>query len=362
MRILGTRQRPLISTGDPLPSPIVAAEAPLVCPRCGRLLNRVTGKCVVCGDTGGAPPPITTTTTPPPQSAAPPAPAPPPPPELPREQRVTSAGTRRHLATVEGAPGRNKRDLVVYDGALVLAKAKGGRKRLERLGPMTPGQVLSLHPANVLVNAADVSSADVWERFPGGEVVLTLHNGVEHRFAWLDRRDRDVDVAEVLVDVLPERVAVEDPPTSVQVRRLVKVIAVVVLAVVVLVAAFTAVGNLLEGDPPPPPPPAPPTTLSPAQQAVQSALGPPCGPWRQLMATVPAGARPDPAAVRPVIEPLRVGMEAAVAADPSFQAAQQAVAELQAYARPGEDPALYPTLRLQFFRDRIDEACAAAGA
>jgi hypothetical protein len=275
---------------------------------------------------------------------------------------VTSASTRRHLATVEGAPGRNKRDLVIYDGALVFAKAKGGRQRLERLSPMTPGQVLGLHPDNVMVNAADVESADVWERFPGGEVVVTLHNGVEHRFTWLDRRDRKVDVAETLVEVLPGRVAVEPPERSVQVRRMLKLVAAVVLALALLVALFTGIGKVLEGDPPAAPPPAPPTTATPTQQAVRENLGPACGPWRAFTADLAPGARPDPSALRPVVAGLRGALDAAAAVDQGYQPAVEAVSELQAYARPGEDPARYPTLRLQFFRERIDAACAAAGA
>ena len=245
----------------------------------------------------------------------------------------------------------------------MLAKAKGGRKRLDRLSPMTPGQVLGLHPDNVMINAADVESADVWERFPGGELVLTLHNGVEHRFTWLDRRDRKVDVAETLVDVLPGRVAVEPPERSVQVRRLLGVVAAVAAALVVLVALFTGVGKLLEGDPPPPPPPAPPTTVSPARQAVQSALGPPCGPWRAYSSGLAPGTRPDPVALRPLTDALRQPMDAAVAADPSLEPARAELAFLADYVRrTPEDAGRESAARIAFAMRGVDAACTAAGA
>ena len=271
--------------------------------------------------------------------------------------------TRAHLATVEGAPGRNKRDLVIYDGALVFAKAKGGRRRLDRLSPMTPGQVVGLHSDNVLVHAADVESVDVWERFPGGELVVTLQNGVEHRFAWLDRRDRKVDVAEALVDVLPGRVAVEPPERSVQIRRALKIAGAAVVGLLLLVALFTGIGKLLEGDPPPPPPPAPTTTVSPAQQTVRDTLGPACGPWRTVTANLAPGARPDPAALRPAVEGLRQPLDAAAAADPTLVPARDALAELLTYARGSAgDAALASAARLQFLRNQVDGACAAAGA
>jgi hypothetical protein len=84
----------------------------VICERCGRLLNRATGKCNVCADHGGAaPPPVATTTAAagpdgPETTAAPPAAPPAPPPRLDPGERPTTMvgpGDRSIAATLRPA-------------------------------------------------------------------------------------------------------------------------------------------------------------------------------------------------------------------------------------------------------------------
>ena len=446
----------------------------MICDRCGRLLNRATGKCNVCADHGGtAPPPVATTEAaagpegqgdaggtgpggvrgpsrdpgepprpggaeaptpggptgsvaatlrpaspyklapsalpgggaPPPRPPAPPAPpvpppsapappsvpapsvpAPPPQPEGPisvsaavaildlsdRPERTAKSSPPPPVQPAEplppprppGAPvgvvrrgrlGRRKVDLVAYDGNLVIAK-RGAPDNL------TSGQLAAQDPSSRILAADAVEEALVREDAISGQARIRLRVGDDVVVRWPGWKNRGVLAENLLAHAFPGKVDQGSPEIA---KRTVRVMMALGVTILVAVGAYLGLSALLKGDPPPPPPPAPTTTLAPAEQAARAALQPTCPGWQQFVASVPVGERPNPAALRPVVDGLRPAFVTAAdsGADPLYATARDELGYLQDYARrPVDDVARESVSRVSFAMRTVSSACDRAMA
>jgi hypothetical protein len=118
-------------------------------------------------------------------------------------------------------------------------------------------------------------------------------------------------------------------------------------------------------DPPPPRVRAPAPTLPPAEQLARDELNAACPPWQELAAALPAGERPDPVALRPIVDGLRPRFDNAVAVGghPSYAAARDEVAYLQDYARrPPEAVGLESVSRVAWAMRLVSQACTRAAS
>lgn len=343
----------------------------MTCGRCGRVLNRATGKCV-CENLAAPPVPVAAMAPTPAAAGSdvspaprPPVPAPQPGPVAPaiaapvevadtaepRAPRVPVAIVPRAWVARQGIF-----DVVVYDDALVLAKARRGRAKLSQL---SPGQVAGLHEKNRLVPFSHISDVDVWERPTGGQATVWLADGSRLVFSWLKPLTGQTDVTALLTDLMPAKVDLAEPSVVVRVARIAIRVAAVMVAVVGLKLGL---GVLLRADPPRPAPPAPPTTLSPAQRVAHDELARACAPWRTFVAQLAPGARPDPAALRPIVDGMRPRFDAAAGADPSLAPATSELGWLQDYARrPPTEAAKESGGRITFAIRLVDSACTRAG-
>ena len=362
----------------------------MICDRCGRLLNRATGRCV-CDDYGGnAPAPVASThplveAAPPAVTVAPaPAPAatellpispaaafaaldlsdrparpvrtepvaPPPPAEPPAPRRAPGAA----VGVLRGGRcGRSKADAVVYDGMLVVA-SRGASAEL--LAP----QLAAQDPGSRLLDAKVVDDVVVREDALSGKATIRLRNGEVVVLSWPGRKNRGASAETLLAHAFPGKV---DQGSSDVVRRLVRAMVALAVALVVGAGVWAGASVLLREDPPPPPPPPPAPTLSPAEQSARAELAQACPPWQAFAAAVPAGDRPDPTQLRPIVDGIRGRFDAAAdaGADPAYAAARDEVAYLQDYGRRTPDAAGQESVsRLAWAMRSVSSACAKAAA
>lgn len=358
----------------------------LTCERCGRLLNRVTGRCPVCDQYGGAPPPPTKLPpepeSQPPMAAAPPArpvappvaPAPPPPvrpspppPSVPSHPAPLPAAavpptvSRKPVGAFGGArKGRRRLEVFGFENAVVLAKAGSGDDNVNRRAALTPGQLQALDPENELIDGDRVLAVDIWERWPGGQATIYLNDGGHRGFTWTKRAAKGVDPEDVFAAAFPGKV---DLVHLSQTRRLVRIGGAVLLAIGLVVAAVVGIGILLKPSPPPPPPKAPPTTLSAAQQQVRAALGPACPGWRKFSGAQTRGVRPDQASLKSAAGAMAGPMHTAAGADSKLALTDQQVGYLVGLAGQSPDVvAKEPVARIFYAMDLVDTACTGAGA
>lgn len=353
----------------------------MICDRCGRLLNRATGRCVCEAYGGNAPAPVATTHPPPeaprPVSAAaafavldvserpvrparpappPPAPAPPPPPPLPSSAPGPLGAPVGTVSRVR--MGRRRVDAVTYDNALVLAGRARGKKAAAARARLSAGQLAGLEESNRLIPGSAVDEVLVREDKVGGRACLKLTSGERVVLSWWGPHNRGVEAENLLADAFPGRVDQDDPAV---VQRIFKAIAGLALVVAVMVAVVFAASSLLASEPPPPAPPAPPVTVPPAEQALRDQLGPACGPWMAFAEGVAAADRPNPAALRPVVDGLRGPFDAAAAASTDYTAARDEVVYLQDYARrPADAAARESVSRVGYAIRQVSQACAGA--
>jgi hypothetical protein len=171
-----------------------------------------------------------------------------------------------------------------------------------------------------------------------------------------------VSAENLLAHAFPGKVDQGSPEIA---RRTVRVMMGLGVSILLAVAAYLGLSALLHGDPPPPPPPAPPTTLPAAEQAARTALQQACPAWQQFAGSVPAGDRPVPTAMRPVVDGIRPWFVAAADsnADPIYAAARDEVGYLQDYARrPVDDVARESVSRVEFAMRTVSSACDRAAA
>lgn len=280
-------------------------------------------------------------------SSAPPPPPPPAPVEPPRPPRLPGAAVG---VVRSGRLGRRKVDLVAYDGNLVIAK-RGAPDNL------MSGQLAAQDASSRILTAEAVEEALVREDAVSGQVRIKLRAGDDVVVRWPGRKNRGVSAENLLTHSFPGKVDQGSPEIA---KRTVRVMMGLGLTILAAVAAYVGLSTLLQGDPPPPPPPAPPTTLAPAEQAARTALQQACPSWQQFAGSVPAGERPNPVAMRPVVDGMRPSFVAAAdaGADPSYATARDEVAYLQEYARrPVEDVARESVSRVGFAMRTVSSAC-----
>lgn len=376
----------------------------MICDRCGRLLNRATGRCV-CDDYGGvAPVPVATThpplnapapaavvtvaapplpvampvaLPPPPAPVAPPAPisaaaacavldlserptrpvrteapAPPAPAEPPSTPRAPGAA----VGVLRGARvGRTKTDAVVYEGMLVLA---GRGASADLLAP----QLAAQDPESRLLDANIVDDVAVREDALSGAATIRLRSGEVVALQWPARKNRGVSGENLLAHAFPGKV--DQGPSEVA-RRAIRTMATLGAGILVIALLWAGLSVVLRSDPPPPPPPAPPPTLPPAEQLARDELNAVCPPWLTLAAAVPAGERPDPTQLRPIVDGIRARFDnaAAAGAHPSYAVARDEVAYLQDYARRSpEAVGLESVSRVAWAMRSVTDACGRAAS
>lgn len=371
----------------------------MICERCGRLLNRATGRCV-CDDYGGAaPPPVALTHPPvdgpapavasapipappvvppvaeaaspargaddiqpismaaavavldlsdrPTRPAAPPVPATPPPPP-PARAPGEAVGVLRRVRH-----GRRAVDAVVYEGRLVLARP-GARVNL--LAP----QLAAQDPTSRVIEDGLVDEVAVREDAFGGRIAVDLRHGEHLVLTWSGGRNRRVSAEDLLTSAFPGKV---DQGPSQAVPRALRLMAVFLVLAVVGFGAATGLSVLLRPDPPPPVAAAPPATLAPDERAARAALAPACDPWAAFAASVARGERPDPRLAGPLADRMRPAFDAAATAVPAYVAAREEVVYLQAYGRrPPADVARESSSRVAYALDTISAACSRAGS
>jgi hypothetical protein len=104
-------------------------------------------------------------------------------------------------------------------------------------------------------------------------------------------------------------------------------------------------------------------TIPPAEQMARAELRSGCPAWTSYAATIPAGERPDPGALKPVVNPLRPHFDAAAGAVASYGAARDEVAYLQDYAgRDADAIARESVSRVAYAVSTVSAACSKAGA
>lgn len=348
----------------------------MICDRCGRLLNRATGKCVCEAYGGNAPAPVATTHPPPeaprPVSAAAafaaldlsdrparavrtPAPAssPPPPPPPPPRPAGTSLGT-----IARARVGRRRLDVVAFDNAVVLAAPAKGKKALAARAALSAGQLAGLDASNRVIDAATVNEAFVRQDIVSGRSSIHMASGERLVLSWWGWQNRGVEAEELLAGAFPGRV---DQASGGMVLRVAKAAVAAACGAAVVVGLLAGASVLLAKDPPPPAPPAPPLTIAPAEQALRDALAPACAPWTAFAATVSPGDRPDPVALRPVVDGLRGPLDAATAISADYTVARDEAAYLHDYARRPPDAAARESVsRVGYAMRQVSEACATA--
>lgn len=366
----------------------------MICERCGRLRNRATGRCV-CDDYGGhAPAPVATThplaaavdasaasvatvvTTAPRAPAsqellpistaaamaaldlsdrpARPVRSPSAPPAAPVEPPAPPRPPGAAFGVLRGARrGRTKTDAVAYDGMLVLASRNASA---DLLAP----QLAAQDPASRLVEAKVVDDVVVREDSLGGKATIRLRNGESVVLTWSGRKNRGVAAETLLAHAFPGKVDQGPPEVA---RRVVRAMAGLAVILLVVAGGWSGASVLLRKDPPPPPPPPPAPTLSPAEQAARTELEQACPPWQAFAAGVPAGERPDPGQLRPIVDGIRGRFDAAAAAgaDPAYATARDEVGYLQDYSRRTLESAGQESVsRLAFAMRSVSSACTKA--
>lgn len=344
----------------------------VICDRCGRLLNRATGRCICDDYEGDAPPPVATTHPPPeavqpmskasvmamldtgtrpPQPGDPaakpapvtPEPVEPPPPRLPGAPLGVLQSVRL---------GRRSLDVVVYDTSIVLARRGAPRN-------LTVGQLAAQDSSARVIDERSVVDVTVREDRISSQVTIHLRDGEVLSFSWLGFKNRGLSAENLLAGVFSGKV---DQAPSAITQRTVKAMAALGVLILVGVGASFGVARLLEEGPPPPPPPAPTTTLPPAEQMARQELQGVCGSWTSFASGIRSGDRPDPAALRPVVDSLKPRFDAAAAAVDDYEAARNEIIYLQDYARrPPDAIARESSSRVGFAVTTISSACARAG-
>ena len=249
-----------------------------------------------------------------------------------------------------GRLGRRRVDLVAYDGNLVIAK-RGAPDNL------TSGQLAGQDPSSRILTAEAVEEAIVREDAVSGQVRITLRAGDDVVVRWPGWKNRGVLAENLFAHAFPGKVDQGSPEIA---KRTVRVMVGLGVSILVAVAAYLGLSALLKGDPPPPPPPAPPTTIAPAEQAARTALQQACPAWQQFSGSVPTGERPNPTALRPVVDGMRPWFVAAAdaGADPFYATARDEVGYLQDYARrPVDDVARESVSRVSFAMRTVTTAC-----
>ena len=190
-----------------------------------------------------------------------------------------------------------------------------------------------------------------------GQARIKLRAADDVVVRWPGWKNRSVLAENLLAHAFPGTVDQGSPEIA---KRTVRLMVGLGLAILVAVAAYLGLSTLLEGDPPPPPPPAPTTTLPPAEQSARAALQPACPPWQQFAGGIPIGERPDPTAMRPIVDGMRPSFDAAAdtGADPQYASARDEVGYLQEYARrPVADVARESVSRVSFAVRAVTAAC-----
>jgi hypothetical protein len=170
-----------------------------------------------------------------------------------------------------------------------------------------------------------------------------------------------VSVENMLTHAFPGKVDQGSPEI---VQRTVRVMVALGVAILVAVGAFVGASAVFKADPPPPPPAAPTTTLPPIEQMVRAELKPLCPAWLDFAANVGPGDRPDPNAMRPIVDGMRSHFDTvagAAGADPSYAAARDEVAYLQDLARrPADAVGRESVSRVAYAMDKVTGACTKA--
>ena len=278
------------------------------------------------------------------RKAPPPPPEPATPPPPPRAPGAPVGVIR------SGRMGRRKVDLVAYDGNLVVAR-RGAPENL------TSGQLAAQDPTSRILAADHVDEAIVREDVVSGQVRIKTRVGDDVVVRWPGWKNRGFSAENLLAHAFPGKV---DLGPSEIVQRTVRVMGLLGGAILVAVALYLGLSALLEGDPPPPPPPAPTTTLAPPEQAARAALQQACPAWQAFAGGVPVGDRPNPAALKPVVDGMRPWFVAAAdaGADPLYTTARDEVGYLQEYAgRRVEDVARESVSRVTFAMRTVTSAC-----
>ena len=278
---------------------------------------------------------------------------------VPATQAEPAKPTRAPGAPVgvvrSGRMGRRKVDLVAYDGNVVIAK-RGAPENL------TSGQLAAQDPSSRILTAEAVEEAIVREDAVSGQVRITLRAGDDVVVRWPGWKNRGVLAENLFAHAFPGKVDQGSPEIA---KRTIRLMVGLGVTILLAVAAYLGLSTLLEGDPPPPPAPAPPTTIAPAEQAARTALQQGCPAWQQFSAGVRTGDRPDPTAMRPVVDGMRPWFVAAAdaGADPLYATARDEVGYLQEYARrPVEDVARESVSRVSFAMRTVTSACDRATA
>lgn len=341
----------------------------MICERCGRLLNRATGRCVCDDYEGEAPPPVVTTHAPPEADqpisragvmaaldlsdrptrpvAAPAEPvvpaAPPPPVRGPGE----AVGVLRSVRW-----NRKRIDVVLYDKSILLASR--GAPTNVAIGPLAAQDATSR-----IIDDALVDDVSVREDSLSGKATIHLRSGERLVLSWRARPNRGSSAEDLLASAFPGKV---DQGSSEVTVRTVRAMAALGVVMLLLVAGWMGLSSLLAGDPPPPPPPAPPPTLAPAEQAARAELEAVCGAWTAFAGLIPPGERPDPAALRPVADAMKPRFDAAATALGDYAPARDEVAYLQDYARrPADAVARESSSRVAYAVRTVSAACTRAG-
>jgi hypothetical protein len=249
---------------------------------------------------------------------------------------------------------RRKVDVVIYDGGLVVAKSGAPTN-------LTVSQLSAQDPSSRRVTADAVDDAVVREDVVSGQARLHLRNGEELVLRWPGWRNRGTSVENMLTHAFPGKVDQGSPEI---VQRTVRLMAALGVSILVAVGAFLGASALFKGDPPPPPPPAPTTTLPPAEQMARAELRGTCPSWLDFAANVATGDRPDPAAMRPIVDALRPHFDAAAGApgaDAGYAPARDELAYLQDLARrPADAVGRESVSRVHYSMDEVTSACQRA--
>lgn len=388
---------------------------PRTCERCGRLLNRVTGRCVCETWEGEAPLPVATTAAPEaamapapavarsaPSVLAPPAPlapaptaarpAPPAPtapsaavsapapaaarpaPPAPRALAPTapSAGQSRLAAgpeTEAGMPegpgvavvtklrggGRGVRHLVIAPGGVALVRAR--KVNAKNAARLSFAQLRTADPGAVVVADHQLLAADVWQCPVGGRLSLLRRNSSPIELRWTGRTNAEVDAEGELGAAFPGKVAQVAPDPSAWMGFLAPRALAMVAVVVLMVVGGTVLGRLLSS-PPAPAPQAPPTTLGSDEVAIRDALGEACPGWSALTA-LPRTAMPAQSDVRRAVDQVTPGFVEAARLDPEVGPAEAELAWLGRWSVLAPADAGRESLaRVHFAIQQVADACA----
>ena len=269
---------------------------------------------------------------------------------------VPPAMVRMHVGALGGLRCRGKAvQLYAFQGAIVIARAKGGH--LKEREHLSPGQLVALDPANELFENDQVIAIDVWERWPGGMLTVTLAKG-RRRLSWRGKALAEADVETTLNRAFLGRVDQAPTQTARQIGRFGVPLAVVVGVII----AAVVVGNLLKSPPPRPPVAvATPTTLSAQQQQLLDTLSPVCPAWKTFAAAQTRGLPPDRTAMKAAITPMGGPLNQAVTIDGTLTPAEQQAPYLLGWAtKPVDEANREPVARLFDAIDIISATCRKA--